>query len=115
MAFSEKEIQDIERVMDGFIAERRPPEQVRAQVDLCYRISNQSVEIFELRANLSNPSEKYEESIAKATFVKTKNVWKVYWQRQDLKWHSYAPFPETPSLKEFTQVVAEDNHFCFFG
>lgn len=115
MAFSEKERRDTERVMDEYIAARRPPEEVRAHVDLHYRISNQSVEIFELRTDVRNPNMKVEESIAKATFVRTQNKWKVFWQRRDLKWHAYDPFPETKSLKKFTQVVTEDKHFCFFG
>ncbi|MGH8716972.1 MAG: DUF3024 domain-containing protein [Burkholderiales bacterium] len=29
--------------------------------------------------------------VAKATYVKAQDVWKVFWQRADLKWHRYDP------------------------
>ena len=53
--------------------------------------------------------------MAKATYVKKQNVWKVYWQRADLKWHRYDPDPEVPSLQAFLDLVDRDEHACFFG
>jgi uncharacterized protein Usg len=47
--------------------------------------------------------------------VKAQDVWRVFWQRADLKWHRYDPAPEVPSLEDFLQLVQEDKHACFFG
>jgi len=63
----------------------------------------------------NDPSEKIEGAIAKATYVKTKKVWKIYWQRQDLKWHGYQPKPEVKTVEEFLDVVDLDDHACFFS
>lgn len=91
MAMSEFEIKRCEKELEKFLEEKRPPAHVRAQVDLSYRMSRQSVEIFEVRPSFRDPKEKTEIAVAKTTYVKSLKVWKVYWMRQDLKWHSYPP------------------------
>ena len=115
MAISEFEIKRCERELEKFLEKNRPPAHVRAQVDLGYRITGQSVEIFEVRPGFRDPSKKTEISIAKTTHVKSKKVWKVYWMRQDLKWHSYPPVPQVRHLEEFLALVKEDENACFFG
>jgi hypothetical protein len=57
---------------------RRPPAHIRNELDLGYRISGQSVEIFEVRPQWDDPSQKMERPVAKATFVKTRNCWKIF-------------------------------------
>jgi len=52
---------------------------------------------------------------AKTTYVKKTGKWKVYWQRADLKWHSYQPTPEVDNLEEFLALVDRDEHGCFKG
>ena len=73
------------------------------------------MEVFELRPKWDQLQEKTETPITKATYVKPKEVWKVFWMRRDLKWHRYDPAPEVSSLEEFAQVVHEDKHACLFG
>ena len=51
--------------------------------------------------------------IAKATFVKSKKIWKVFWQRADLKWHSYPPVPKVNFIEEFVELVEQDQNNCF--
>ncbi|MDF1537008.1 MAG: DUF3024 domain-containing protein [bacterium] len=94
---------------------RRPPAHIRDKLDIGYRIDGQSVEIFEIRPVWNDPSKKIEPSIAKATYVKSKNQLKVYWMRADLKWHGYQPCPEVKTLDEFLRVVDEDQYGCFWG
>lgn len=53
--------------------------------------------------------------MAKTTFVKASDSWKILWMRQDLKWHSYNPMPEVTSLDEFFAVIDEDQYVCFRG
>lgn len=115
MAISEFEERRCRRELDKFLGDRRPPPSLRDQVDLGYRIQNQSVEIFELRPRWDDPSQKFESPIAKATYVKSQKNWKIYWQKSDMKWHSYSPCSEVKLLEEFLQVVIEDEHCCFFG
>jgi hypothetical protein len=115
MAFSEFEIKRIQKVVGRYIENSRPPEHLREQVDLSFKIKGQSVEIFEIRPTWNNPQKKIEESVAKTTYVKSRKLWKVYWQRADLKWHRYDPDPEVDSIEEFIELVENDDYACFFG
>jgi hypothetical protein len=98
MAFSELELKRCERDLAHFLERRRPPPHIRPQLDLGYRIKGQSVEIFEIRPDWRNPAEKTETPVAKATFVRTRDSWRIYWMRRDLKWHGYEPNYEARSL-----------------
>ena len=115
MAISEFEIKRCEKELEKFLVQHRPPVEVRNQVDLAYRINKQSVEIFEVSPKWGASTEMIENKIAKATYVKSQKLWKVYWQRSDLKWHSYEPCPTTKSLEAFLELVGNDSHACFFG
>ncbi len=115
MAISEFEIKRCEKDIEKFMSKHRPPAHIRSEVDIGYRIDNQSVELFEVRPRWDNPQEKTETPVAKATFIKAKQIWKVYWQRSDLKWHSYDPTPNVKYLEDFLSVVGEDKHSCFFS
>jgi hypothetical protein len=115
MAIEALQTVEIIEAMDNFMKRRRPPENIRHVVDVSYRIENQSVIIFELRPRLDNPEEIIELPIAKATLVKTKKQWKVFWQRADLKWHSYSPKPTVQDIPDFIRLVDKDTHGCFWG
>lgn len=115
MAISEFEIKKCKKDVEAFMKIRRPPTHIRNELDLGYRINDQSVEIFEVRPQRRDPTLKMETPVAKATFVKTQGCWKIFWQRADLKWHGYEPTPKVKSLAEFLSIVAEDKHGCFFG
>lgn len=113
--FNDLEKKRIENVVGAFVARRRPPLQVRAEVDLDFRISGQSVEIFEIRPVWMRDGETHEIPIAKATFVRTRGVWQLYWQRRDLKWHSYEPLPKSATIEEIVAEVDADPCACFWG
>ena len=115
MALSEFEIKKCEKELEAFMTIRRPPAHIRPELDLGYRIENQSIEIFEIRPQWQNPTETMELPVAKTTYVKTQNCWKVYWQRADLKWHAYEPKPKVKRLSDFLELVKEDRYACFFG
>lgn len=115
MALTEKQLKEIEKVGEAFLKERRPPEEIRKEVDLFYRIEGHSVYIYEIRPLWDRPSEYSEMSIAKTTFVQSQNHWKVYWMRADLKWHSYSPKPIVKTIKQFFNLVDSDQYGCFFG
>lgn len=115
MALSEFETKKCEKLVGEFVEKRRPPAHIRNELDLGFRVKDQSVEIFEIRPMWKNPEQKMEEPVAKTTYVKTQKIWKVYWQRADLKWHRYDPNPEVSSLEEFLEIVDRDEYACFFG
>ena len=115
MSLTELEAARTNKVLGEFIERRRPPLHMRHEVDLGFLTTGQSVEIFEIRPVWQRPQEKMEQAVAKATFVRSQAVWKVYCLRDDLKWHSYKPAAEVRSLTEFLSVVEEDAHGCFWG
>jgi hypothetical protein len=116
MALGEIERARIAKVVGAFVEAHRPPPHIRPELDLCFRLSGQSVEIFEIRPRWRGaPGETMEHAVAKATYIKTRALWKVFWQRADLKWHAYQPVPQVGSIEKFLDLVAEDRHACFFG
>ncbi len=115
MVLSGFETKKYEKVVRAVIAKNRPHAHIRKELDLGYRLKGHSVEIFEVRPRWDNPKEIMESPVAKATYVKTQGNWKIYWQRADLKWHSYQPYPEAKTIEEFLEVVEADSNACFFG
>ena len=115
MALSEFELKRVEKLVTAFIDAHRPPSHIREQLDIGFRITDQSLELFEIRPRWNNPAEKIEEATAKTTYIKKTKSWKIFWMRQDLKWHRYDPGSEVATLEEFLTVVAEDAHACFRG
>jgi len=115
MAFSELEIKRIQKLADSFLEKRRPPVHLRKELDLGYRIDGNSILIFEISPLWNNPEKIIEVPVAKTTYVKKNDVWKIYWQRADLKWHGYKPDPEVKTLDEFFRIVDEDEFGCFWG
>ena len=113
MAFSEFEVRRISKVVAGFVEKRRPPAHVRDQLDLMFSIEEQSVLLLEKRRLMDG--EVIERPFAKATWVKTQQVWKLYWQRADLKWHSYEPAAAVSTIEAFCDVVDKDLYRCFWG
>jgi hypothetical protein len=115
MTVSEFELKRIAKIMEGYLEKTRPPVHIRNELDIGYRIKNQSVELFEIRPAYQRPDQKVEHAIAKATYVKRANAWRLYWMRADLKWHRYEPIPEVNSLQDFLKVIEEDALGCFYG
>ncbi|KGE72108.1 DUF3024 domain-containing protein [Spirochaeta lutea] len=115
MGFSEFEIKRYQMILDDFMESKRPPVEIRDELDIAYRIENQSVVIFEIRPEFQNPSSKIEIEVAKTTYVRTKNKWKLFWMRRDLKWHSYEPDLFSDSIEEVLSVIDKDENGCFWG
>jgi hypothetical protein len=115
MALTELERKRCEKALADFMARRRPPPHGRDQLDLGYTMEDQSIEIFEIRPDWKDAGVRQESPVAKATFVRTKGNWKVFWMRADLKWHGYQPKAEVNTFKEFLGAVDRDAHGCFFG
>lgn len=115
MALNDIELKQCEKAIARFLARRRPPANIRDQLDIACIVSGHSVEIVEIRPDWQDPTKKMETPVAKATFVRTQRHWKVYWMRRDLKWHGYEPNPKVTTLEAFLDVVDRDEYGCFFG
>jgi hypothetical protein len=116
VALTELEAARVRKAVGAFVERRRPPPHIRQEADLAFRVSGQSVEIFEVRqSHGGSPGEKIESPVAKATFVRPARRWRVFWLRQDMKWHSYKPVPDVATIEEFVALVQEDRNGCFFG
>ena len=115
MALTQIELKRCEKALSAFLAKRRPPPHIRDKLDIGYSINGQSIELFEIRPDWQDSSKKSHSPVAKATYVGTKKLWKVYWMRRDLKWHGYEPFAETKLFEAFLAVVDRDEYGCFFG
>ena len=106
---------EINETMENYIAKVRPPAEIRHEVDIGYEIVDQSVILHEIRPEWYNPSQYENIAYDKTTFVKKRNVLKVFWKRADLKWHTYKPKPTVWHLKDFLKIVDEDKYTCFRG
>lgn len=115
MAFNELDLKRIEKYAGNFLKKRRPPLEIRNQVDIGYRIDKQSITVFEIRPRWNDPAVIIEIPIAKATFVQSQQCWKVFWQRADMKWHSYEPHAVVKTVEEFFAIIDADEFGCFWG
>jgi hypothetical protein len=116
MAFNDVEIARYAGLIEKLIwAKHRPPLHLRDKVREAQRIEGYEIELFLMRPLFSDPTRQIEESIAKARYVKSRDVWQVFWKRADMKWHRYAPRPEVKSFEGFLKLVDEDANGCFWG
>mgnify|MGYP000087728099 CR=1 FL=1 len=110
MAFDAAARQSIERDVAAHVAPIPPPALCRDQFDIGYRIHEQSVEIFAVR-----PRIRQHYPVAKTTYIRTRDVWRLYWRKHDGTWHGYAPLPEASDLARVLQEVDTDPLGRFWG
>jgi hypothetical protein len=115
LGFSEFELKRYHTLLDEYIKSIRPPIDIREQLDIAYRIENQSIFIFEIRPEFQNPNSKIEIEVAKSTYIRTQNRWKIFWMRSDLKWHGYEPDLFVDSIEEVIEIIKSDDYACFWG
>lgn len=115
MAFDISTSTDIIQTMERYIESIRPELGIRPQLDIGYELIDNSVILNEIRPAWDNPQEILKHPYAKATFVKNKDSWKIYWMRANLKWYLYDPKPIVKNLRDFLKIVEEDAYGCFKG
>ncbi|MCU7549868.1 DUF3024 domain-containing protein [Chitinophagaceae bacterium LB-8] len=115
MAFSPNQVKEITSMMGTLMQQMRPPEHIRHQLDLGWKVERQSVFLFEIRPRWDDPSiiEKYD--FAKATWVQKEKEWHVYWMRANGKWDRYAPLKSVVNLQRFIIEIERDLYGCFRG
>ena len=116
MAFTEDEIAEHTATLEReFWSRRRPGLEIRHLMREGQRIDGQSIELFYVRPLHFDPTRQVEEPIAKLTYVRASDSWRIFWQRADLRWHRYAPHPNAASLAAALRIVDQDANCCFFG
>jgi hypothetical protein len=106
---------DIIEIMENYIARVRPPKEIRQQLDISYRVNNQSIILHEIRPDWKDKTIYRTHDYAKTSYDKKNKVWKIYWQRASLKWELYDPEPAVAALKDFLKEVDQDKSGCFRG
>ena len=116
MAIDALQTVEMIELLENFVARIRPDtEEIRKKLDYGYSIENQSVFLEEIRPDWLKLELIRHYPFAKATYVKRSRIWKIYWMRGNLKWHTYEPTPTVRSLKKFLEIVERDDYHCFFG
>jgi hypothetical protein len=114
MAFSDIDIQKIKKIAGG-LCTKRTPEDMKDQLRFEYEIQNQTIIILEVRPVWNNPTEYLKLPMAKLSFVKSQNLWKLYWKRASGKWEKYEPRPSDKELSVLVREIDKDVYGCFFG
>lgn len=113
MAFNDLEYYSVKKEVAAFVESIRPPVYVRNELDIVFTIDDQSIEIGEKRPVWRGELGEFSViTSAKITYVRTNNVWKLYWKRASLKWEL---FHTTDTLTDALEKVRTDEYGCFFG
>jgi len=91
------------------------PIEVREMVKLCHRTEGNSIVMFHFRNSIMRPGHRHEESVAKFTYVQSRNRWRLYWMDSSLKWIGYPNLPEAGSFEELFRKVEADPLCSFWG
>ena len=103
--------------VQAYVNARRPPKEIRHKLDFGFKFEKNTFEIFEIRPVWNSPDQNdyLKLSFAKFRYVKSKNLWKLYWMRASGKWELYDPFPESKNLDKIIECIEEDAYGCFYG
>lgn len=94
---------------------RPKDERIRKKVDMCYRWDGRQAILFEISPDFRDPKRMMERAFAKIRYIKSKDLWKLYWMRASGNWESYEPNPEASELSPLLEVIKKDKYGCFFG
>jgi len=113
MAFSKIEREEYEGLVSNLIEARRK-QATDNGFDLGYIFNNQIIELFEIHPSTLNEQGFFNLSVAKISYVRTTNIWKIYWMRGNLKWQGYRKHPEVKKLSEALFILNEDEDRLFW-
>jgi len=114
MAFSDSELQKIDKLIGDRFRNRVPPE-IQNEFRNEVRIEGQNVFIAEVRPRWDKPDEWLSLDFAKLRYIRSQDIWKLYWKRASGKWEYYQPKGEAKNLKTLADVIDQDQYGAFFG
>jgi len=106
-----------EAMLEVFIEENRPALEIRDKLDLGYRYDKWTFEICEIRPpwNDMTSGKKIWNPVAKAKYVKSRKIWKLYWMRASGKWELFPLSKEEPKLANILATIQDNPNGCFYG
>lgn len=104
-----------ENEIHALLEKRRPPIEIRSQIDHVYSFQNFNLILAELKGSWNRPEVLQEYPFARARYIKTKRKWKIYCLRPTGTWEPYQPKPEVLRLTEVFNEVYRDPYKCFFN
>ena len=104
-----------EKLIQKYIEQKRPPVELRDQIDIGYTFEDGILEIFEIRPKWKSINVKINSPVARVKYIKSRKLWRIYWMRASGKWELYEPKEDVKDLSEFFKVIEEDKHGCFWG
>jgi len=114
MAFSEIERARISKRLSAYCEERMPVH-VRNELRLGFRITGHDVVLFEERPAFRPPHDWQQLPVAKFTYVRNRDVWRLFCQHRDLRWHRYERRPSARAIEILLREVDSDPTGIFFG
>lgn len=88
MAFTEEEIARYTGLSEkSFRVKNRPPLNLRHKVREGQSMEGHEFILFLVRPHFRDPTQQVYDWVAKARYVRTQDVWWVFWHRPDGKWH----------------------------
>ena len=114
MPFSELELKLIDKHV-GELCRTRVPAKFQNQLRYKYRVEGFDVLIAEDRPRWDKPEAWHAMDFAKLKFIRSHNIWKLYWKRASGKWQLYEPNSEDKNLANLVGTIKEDRFGCFFG
>ncbi|WP_298766342.1 DUF3024 domain-containing protein [uncultured Polaribacter sp.] len=98
----------------NYIEKIRPPKEIREQVDISYSIIKNTIEIFEIRPDWIDEKTKINIPVARAKYIKSRKIWRIYWLNSSDKWLPYKPSPEVNRFSDFITLLEKDTNNCFW-
>lgn len=109
------EVDFLQKQIERFVEEQRPEPEIRDQLDLGFEWKNNVLILFDIRPDFLKPEIIRHHEFAKAKYIKSRGIWKIFWMRASLKWEAYPPEPEVDRLDQVLKIIEEDKHHCFRG
>ena len=103
------------KILQEFMEATRPPEDIRAKLDVGFSYERHCIEMFEIRPDWKDESIIRHHPFARIRYVGTQKVWKLYWLRASGKWIAYSPYPVSRNLEKLLKVIEKDEYGCFGG
>lgn len=113
MAISQLDRRRIELVMTALCEE--VPLRVRDQMRHGFTITSTSVELFEERPGFRDRTRWMRAPVAKFRYVASRQLWTLFCQHSDLRWHRYEPLPSAGSFEILLREVRRDPTGIFWG
>ncbi len=105
--------------IEGRIRQRinsmRPPKEIRDELDLGFSFDGRELILHEIRPHWNDPDNFLHIPFARAVYLKSRKIWKIYWMRASGSWEWYEPAPLAKTVDEFFDLVEEDKLGCFQG